>query len=259
MERYHRAKANKLALKATRDTQYREIPWADMKIALEARKSTDDNLSSVMAAATLASLRRDKRDKVPRKDLVYVIDYDDDKMRCGVLNGSVPSAVADSGASSNVGTKDDPCPRTGKPSNKVFILPGGQTVASTEMATYPFTVRAPASEIHITPGITSNSLLSTSKYAEADYITIFDKEQVNVYDVNDVVISVSRGAVLRGWRDPKSGLWRIPLLPTIRQDTVNNMNTETVLVNKPPTEFLPQRPPRLKQSQMYMNSRLNRS
>ena len=243
MERYHRAKANKLALKATRDTQYREIPWADMKIALEARKSTDDNLSSVMAAATLASLRRDKRDKVPRKDLVYVIDYDDDKMRCGVLNGSVPSAVADSGASSNVGTKDDPCPRTGKPSNKVFILPGGQTVASTEMATYPFTVRAPASEIHITPGITSNSLLSTSKYAEADYITIFDKEQVNVYDVNDVVISVSRGAVLRGWRDPKSGLWRIPLLPTIRQDTVNNMNTETVLVNKPPTEFLPQRPP----------------
>jgi hypothetical protein len=83
------------------------------------------------------------------------------------------------------------------------------------MATYPFTVRAPTSEIHITPGITRNSLLSTGKYAEADYITIFDKEQVNVYDVNDVVISVSRGAVLRGWRDPKSGLWQIPLLPTI--------------------------------------------
>ena len=52
-----------------------------MKIALEARKATNDNLSSVMAAATLASLRRDKRDKAPRKDLVYVIDYDDDKMR----------------------------------------------------------------------------------------------------------------------------------------------------------------------------------
>jgi hypothetical protein len=180
---------------------------------------------------------------VPRKKLVYVIDYDNDKMRCGVLNGAMPSAVADSGASSNVGTIDDPCPRTSKPSNKVFILPGGQTVASTEMATYPFTVRAPASEIHITPGITSNSLLSTSKYAEADYITIFNKEQVNVYNVNNVVISVSRGAVLQGWRDPKSGLWQIPLLLMIRQKTVNNVNTETVLVNKPPTEFLPQQPP----------------
>ena len=198
MKRYHRVKANKQALKATRNTQYREIPWADMKIAIEARKATNNNLSSVIAAATLASLQRNKRDKVPRKDLVYVIDYDSNKMRCGVLNGSIPSAVADSGASSNVGTKDDPCPRTGIPSNKVFILPSGQTVASTEMATYPFTVRAPASKIHITPGITSNSLLSTSKYAEADYITIFDKEQVNVYDVNDVVISVSRGAVLQG-------------------------------------------------------------
>jgi len=207
MERYQRAKTSKQALKAARDTQYREIPWVDMKVAIEARNATNDNMSSVIAAATLASLRRTKRDKVPRKDQVYVIDYDDDEMRCGVLNGTIPSAVADSGASSNVGTKDDPCPRTGKPSNKVFILPGGQTVTATEMATYPFNVRAPASEIHITPGITSNSLLSTGKYAEADYITIFDKEQVNVYDVNDVAITVTRGAILRGWKDPKSGLW----------------------------------------------------
>ena len=243
MERYQRAKTSKQALKAARDAQYREIPWGDMKVAIEARSATKDNMSSVIAAATLASLRRTKRDKVPRKDQVYVIDYDDDEMRCGVLNGTIPSAVADSGASSNVGTKDDPCPRTGKPSNKVFILPGGQTVTATEMATYPFNVRAPASEIHITPGITSNSLLSTGKYAEADYITIFDKDQVNVYDVNDVAITVTRGAILRGWKDPKSGLWRIPLLPTIRQTTVSNANTETVLVNKPPTEFLPQRPP----------------
>ena len=74
MEQYHRAKANKQALKATRNTQYRGIPWADMKIAIEARKATNKNLLSVMAAATLASLRRNKRDKVPRKDLVYVID-----------------------------------------------------------------------------------------------------------------------------------------------------------------------------------------
>ncbi len=101
MEQYHRAKAKKQALKATRDTQYREIPWADMKIAIKARNATSDNLSSVMAAATLASLRRNKRDKVPRKDLVYVINYDDDKMRCGVLNGSIPSAVADSGINGN--------------------------------------------------------------------------------------------------------------------------------------------------------------
>ena len=83
MERCHWAKANKQAFKATRDTQYREIPWADMKIAIAARKTTNDNLSSVMAAATLASLRRDKRDKVPRKDLVYVSTTT--MTRCGVV------------------------------------------------------------------------------------------------------------------------------------------------------------------------------
>ena len=89
MEKRHQAKANKQALKATRDTQYREIPWADMKVALEARKGKESELSTTIAAATLASLRRSKRDKVPRKDLVYVIDYNDDEMRCGVMNGTI--------------------------------------------------------------------------------------------------------------------------------------------------------------------------
>ncbi len=110
------------------------------------------------------------------------------------------------------------------------------------MATYPFKLRAPAADVHITPGITSNSLLSTGKCADANYITVFDKEQVNVYDVNDVTISVTRGAILQGWRD-SNGLWRIPVLHTVRQDNVINVNTNTVLVNKPPTEFLANRPP----------------
>ena len=96
MEKRHQAKANKQALKATRDTQYREIPWADMKVALEARKGKESELSTTIAAATLASLRRSKRDKVPRKDLVYVIDYNDDEMRCGVMNGTIPFAIPDS-------------------------------------------------------------------------------------------------------------------------------------------------------------------
>ncbi len=148
----------------------------------------------------------------------------------------------DSGCTSNVGTEDDPCKRTGVASNKVFILPSGQALTSSEMATYPFMLRAPAADVHITPGITSNSLLSTGKCADADYITVFDKEQVNVYDVNDVTISVTRGALLRGWRND-TGLWRIPLLPTVQHDNVTNVNTDTLLVNKPPTEFLTNRPP----------------
>jgi hypothetical protein len=63
-------------------------------------------------------------------------------------------------------------------SDKEFLLPGGEILAATEITEYPFNMRDPATQLHITPGITTNSLLSTNKFAEANYITIFDKEEV---------------------------------------------------------------------------------
>ncbi len=116
-------------------------------------------------------------------------------------------------------------------------------MAALEIAEYPFKVQNPASKVHITPGITSNSLMSTNQFAVADYITVFDKEEVNVYDANDVKITVTRGAILRGWRCPNTGLWRIPVCPTIQSDNIANVNTQTVLVRRPPSEYLPRRPP----------------
>ena len=111
-------------------------------------------------------------------------------------------------------------------------------MAATEIAEYPFQVRDPAKQLHIMPGITTNSLLSTSKFAAANYITIFDKEEVRIFDANDTVITVTRGAILCGFKCPTSGLWRIPLVEMVR-----NNNTDTIIVNRPPTEFLPARPP----------------
>jgi hypothetical protein len=44
-------------------------------------------------------------------------------------------------------------------------------------------VGAPAQDVHITPGITETSLLSTAKFADyVGYTTIFDGNQVNIYD-----------------------------------------------------------------------------
>ena len=167
-----------------------------MKVTLEARKGKESGLSAALAVSTLASLRQSKRDKVPRKELVYVIDYNDNEMRCGVLNGTIPSTVPDSGASSSIGTADDACQRTGLQSNKVFNLPSRQAVAASELSEYPFKVRNPAPQVHIIPGVTSNSLMSINQFSVADYITVFDKEEVNVYDANNVRITVTRGAIL---------------------------------------------------------------
>jgi hypothetical protein len=83
-------------------------------------------------------------------------------------DSSIPSTVVDSGCTSGVGTTDNPCWRTGHTSNKQFILLGGEIVKATEIAEYPFKVRSPAQELHIMPGITEKSLLSTSKFAAAN-------------------------------------------------------------------------------------------
>ncbi len=93
----------------------------------------------------------------------------------------------------------NPCHCLGWLSNKRFILPGGDIIPATEMAKYSLNIRAPANELHITPGVSHHSLLSTSKLADANYITVFDKEMVNVYNANDTILTVSKGAILRGF------------------------------------------------------------
>ncbi len=106
------------------------------------------------------------------------------------------------------------------------------------MAEYPFNVRALANELYITPGVSQHSLLSTGKFADANYITVFDKEMVNVYNANNTIFTVSRGAILRGFCNPVLNLYWIPLV-----DMVRNNNTDTIIVNCPPTEYLPDQPP----------------
>ncbi len=161
----------------------------------------------------------------------------DHKICEGVLDGTIPSAIVDSGASSNVGTTKDGFQLTGMKSSKFFRLPDGSIQAATEIAKLPYDVRAPAKDIHITPGISENSLISTSKMADAGYITVFDQDHVKIYDANNTQIIATRSAVINGWRDTSTGMWRVALLPT-----VSNVNTDTALLNRPPTEFLPNRP-----------------
>ncbi len=100
------------------------------------------------------------------------------------------------------------------------------------MAEYPFNVRAPANELHITPSVSQHSLLNTGKFADANYITVFDKEMVNVYDANNTIFTISRGTILHGFCNPVLNLYQILLV-----DMVRNNNTDTIIVNCPPTEY----------------------
>jgi hypothetical protein len=127
--------------------------------------------------------------------------------------------------------------RTGKPSHKQFILPDGTVIPATKIAGYPFEVRKLAKILHIIPGVSQNSLLSTVKFADATYITIFDKDTVNISDANNTIISITKGAILQGWQDKNSNLWLIPLVRMVW-----NLNTDTVPLNCLPSKFLLNQP-----------------
>jgi hypothetical protein len=55
---------------------------------------------------------------------------------------------------------------------------------------------------------------------------------------NNTIITVTKGAILHSWGDPDINLWKIPLVNMVR-----NNNTDTIIVNPPPTEYLPEQPP----------------
>jgi hypothetical protein len=158
-----------------------------------------------------------------------------------VLNSSIPFIRADSAVTSSIGTPTAPLIPTGHISNKIFQLPDGMQTATTTVSKLVHDVWQPAKDIHTVPSIQSNSLLSMANFAKAGYITVFHNEEVNIYEAHNTTSKVSRAAILRGWFDKTANLWQIPLIPVVL-----NSNTDTVLINKPPTEFLPDCPPAIK-------------
>ena len=124
------------------------------------------------------------------------------ELKQGVLDGTIPSAIADSGATSSVGTKRDKKQNafvaTGRQSDKAFRMPNGEVEEASDVDEIQHDVRHPAKDVRIVPGIERDSLLSIPKFADANYVAIFDKDEVNIYDANKTTIVVSRGAILRG-------------------------------------------------------------
>ena len=150
------------------------------------------------------------------------------ELKQGVIDGSIPSAVADSGATSSVGTKRDRKKNafvtTERQSDKAFHMPNGDVKEVSNMDELHHDVRHPAKDVHIVPGIERDSLLSIPKFADANYVAIFDKDKININDANKTTIVISRGTIFQGWRCKNTNLWQIPLIRN-----VINENTATVL------------------------------
>ena len=118
-----------------------------------------------------------------------------------VLTGTVPISIADAKASANCGKPStsncgkyeldtDPFIPTGERSNKVFSMALGNIAPAEDIKRLSFDVCHPASKVHMVTGIKYN-LLSMNQFAEAKYITIFDDDQVNIYDETSTKVTVS--------------------------------------------------------------------
>jgi hypothetical protein len=110
----------------------------------------------------------------------------------------------------------------------VFHLPNGATAPATMINKLHHKVHEPARSANIVPALTKNSLLSTSKFVDAGYTVVYDKNEVNYYEMTTTKVIASEAAVLRGWKCPLDKLWRVPLVPN-----VTNLNTDTILLNTP--------------------------
>ena len=118
-----------------------------------------------------------------------------EQLRKGILDGTIPSAVSDTGATSHALLPTAPSIPTGKRSTVIFHLPNGATAPATTIHKLHHNVREPARSANIVPELATNSLMSTSKFVDAGYTVVYDDKEVNYYEKATTKIIVSEEAV----------------------------------------------------------------
>ena len=145
-----------------------------------------------------------------------------------MLNGNIYSKAWYTACTSNAGTIGDPFIQTRQPSTKFFAVADGLRHEVTNIAKLYHPFRETARTVDMVPGIDDQSLLSGSKFSDAGYISVCDDKEVNIYDGRTARILVSEKVVLKGWKCPRTKLWRVPLQPC-----VTNLNTHTLPLDGP--------------------------
>jgi hypothetical protein len=125
------------------------------------------------------------------------------------------------------------CHKTETGSPKTFLNANGSTSKAGKKAKLQYDMRQPAVDADMVPGLAMNSLLSTSKLADANYITVSTQDEVQVFDAELSQFQVSGKVVMKGWRCPETGLWRVSIKPEFP-----NFNTDMALLSKEATNII---------------------
>eukprot|EP00804_Cyclotella_cryptica_P017921 CCRYP_001278-RA/>CCRYP_001278-RA protein AED:0.44 eAED:0.44 QI:0/-1/0/1/-1/1/1/0/122 len=112
------------------------------------------------------------------------------QVKHGISNGTIPSAISDTGATSTAGTLHDPFHSTTVPSTKVFLLPTGGMTQATHLSQFLLDVCTPANQVDIVTNLTQ-TILSCNKFADAGYTAVYDKDEVNFYNSDKIHIKAT--------------------------------------------------------------------
>ena len=114
-------------------------------------------------------------------------------LQLGVLDGSIPPAISNTGATVSAFKPSDPSIPTGIKSNKIFGGAFWEQAEATIINKLHHNIREPARSVHILPEV-QHSLLSTDKLTNTDYIGVYTKDEVNFYNAQKTKIIVTEEA-----------------------------------------------------------------
>ena len=90
-------------------------------------------------------------------------------------------------------------------------MPTGKTTKESVKFKMRHNIRDPERTVDMFPELKNNSLISASKFMDANYTTVLILEEVLIYDGNEVKSQASGQLILTVWICKTSGMWRLPL------------------------------------------------
>jgi hypothetical protein len=214
-----------------------------IRFKLDNRQKRDRNTvwSRKKAKRMHSDLRMDAKELIIKERQKRREERKREKKRVG---SSVPSIVMDSAATSTVIKESDTAyvDVLDENSPKTFYNANGTKSKAGKKAVLQYNLRKPATDADMVPSLSMNSLLSTSKLADANYITIFTKDEVKVIDGETSSLNIKGDVVMQGWRCPMTKLWRVPLT-----NKMSNINMDTALLSKTATELILKKRPHSEQ------------
>ena len=150
----------------------------------------------------------------------------------------MPSFIMESSETSNCRRHNDAFFERRYTSYKIFEMTNGHLTEATEVKLIQRELKDPTRDIHIIPGIMMNSLLSTSKCTDTNYITVLMKKRLIYMMQLTLKLKWKMGKFSEGGDAKTQDYGEYHFVKNVLDS-----NLETVIVNKLPTELLRNRPP----------------